>query len=157
MRSLFVSCLVLAAVGSNGLTGCVVWKDDYDVMAAKYRNEVAAHELSKADLAKRGEEIMKLQSRVASLEASLADTNKRLDQNAESMAEAEHQYGILEQERAEAANLVTQLRSEQERLASHLQAYANDRAELNAERERLTQELEDAELRVNALTFAQKR
>src|SRR5690606_323904 len=29
--------------------------------------------------------------------------------------------------------------------------------ELNAERERLTQELEDAELRVNALTFAQKR
>lgn len=126
-------------------------------MAAKYRNEAAAHELARADLAKRGEEIMKLQSRVAALEASLADSNKRLDQNAESMAEAEHQYSILEQERTDASALVQQLRSEQERLASHLQAYANDRAELNAERERLTQELQDAELRVNALTFAQKR
>lgn len=145
------------ALGIVAPTGCVVWKDDYDVMAAKYRNEAAAHEMAKADLAKRGEEIMRLQSRVASLEASLADSNKRLDQNAESMAQAEHQYSILEQERADAADLVAQLRSEQERLATHLQAYANDRAELSAERERLTQELQDAELRVNALTFAQKR
>lgn len=149
--------VVLLALGIVGPAGCVVWKDDYDVMAAKYRNEAAAHEMAKADLAKRGEEIMRLQSRVASLEASLADSNKRLDQNAESMAQAEHQYSILEQERADAADLVAQLRSEQERLATHLQAYANDRAELSAERERLTQELQDAELRVNALTFAQKR
>jgi hypothetical protein len=158
MRLFSVSRAVLVlALGLGGPTGCVVWKDDYDVMAAKYRNEAAAHELAKADLAKRGEEIMKLQSQVASLEASLTASNKRLDQNAESMAEAEHQYSILEQERTDAADLVNQLRSEQERLASHLQAYANDRAELNAERERLTQELQDAELRVNALTFAQKR
>lgn len=137
--------------------GCVVWKDDYDVMAAKYRNEVAAHELAKADLAKRSAEIMALQNKVTSLEASLADSNQRLTQNAESMAQAEYQYGLLEEERTEATQLVEQLRAEQERLASHLKAYASDRAELSAERERLTEELHDAEMRVSALTVAQKR
>lgn len=138
-------------------SSCVVWKDDYDVMAAKYRNEAAAHTVARDDLAKRSEEIMKLQARLATLEASLAASNQRLDQNAESMAQAEYQYSILEQQRTEATALVAQLRAEQERLASHLQAYASDRAELNAERERLTGELQSAELRVGALTLAQKR
>lgn len=149
--------LLVFGLSSSVLSGCVVWKDDYDVLAAKYRNEVAAHELAKADLAKRSAEIMALQNKVTSLEASLADSNQRLTQNAESMAQAEYQYGILEEERTEATQLVTQLRAEQERLASHLKAYASDRAELSAERERLTQELQDAELRVTALTVAQKR
>lgn len=151
-----VRALLVFGVGAVA-PGCVVWKDDYDVMAAKYRNEVAAHELAKADLAKRGAEIMALQNKVTSLETSLADSNQRLTQNAESMAQAEYQYGLLEEERTEAAQLVEQLRAEQERLASHLKAYASDRAELSAERERLTGELQDAELRVSALTIAQKR
>jgi uncharacterized phage infection (PIP) family protein YhgE len=142
---------------ANSLLGCVVWKDDYDVMAAKYRNEAAAHEVAKTDLAKRSDEIMQLQAKVASLEASLSASNQRLDQNAESMAQAEHEYSILERQRAEAKELVDQLRAEQERLASHLQQFANDRAELNAERERLTEELASAEMRVGALTLAQKR
>lgn len=148
-------CVALAVVVSS--VSCVVWKDDYDVMAAKYRNETAAHTVAREDLAKQSEEIMKLQARVASLEASLAASNQRLDQNAESMARAEHEFSILEQQRTEATALVEQLRAEQERLASHLQAYASDRAELNAERERLTGELQSAELRVGALTLAQKR
>lgn len=148
-------CVALAVVASS--TSCVVWKDDYDVMAAKYRNESAAHTVAREDLAKQSEEIMKLQARVATLEASLAASNQRLDQNAESMARAEHEFSILEQQRTEATALVEQLRAEQQRLASHLQAYASDRAELNAERERLTGELQSAELRVGALTMAQKR
>jgi hypothetical protein len=149
---------VLAAALTLGVaTSCVVWKDDYDVMAAKYRNEAAAHGVAREDLAKRSQDVMQLQAKIATLEASLSASNQRLDQNAESMAQAEHQYSILEQQRTEATDLVAQLRAEQERLASHLQAYASDRAELNAERERLTGELESAELRVGALTIAQKR
>lgn len=149
---------VLCAVLTLGVTtSCVVWKDDYDVMAAKYRNEAAAHAVAKDDLAKRSADVMQLQAKIAGLEASLTASNQRLDQNAESMAQAEHQYSILEQQRTEATDLVAQLRAEQERLASHLQAFASDRAELNAERERLTEELESAELRVGALTIAQKR
>lgn len=151
------AALLTSVLVASSLSGCVVWKDDYDVMAAKYRNESAAHALAKDDLAKRSAEAMKLQAKVAALEASLADSHKRLDQNAESMAHAEYEYSKVEQQRTEATELVAQLRSEQERLASHLKAYANDRAELNAERERLTGELQEAELRVNALTVAQKR
>lgn len=152
-----ISRVLLGGTLVSSLGGCVVWKDDYDVMAAKYRNEVAAHDVAKADLAKRSDEIMQLQAKVASLEASLTASNQRLDQNAESMAQAEHEYSILERQRAEAKELVDQLRAEQERLASHLQQFANDRAELNAERERLTEELASAEMRVGALTIAQKR
>lgn len=152
-----ISRVVLGGTLASGLVSCVVWKDDYDVMSAKYRNEAAAHEVAKADLARRSEEVMLLQAKVASLEASLTASNQRLDQNAESMAQAEHEYSILEGQRAEAKELVDQLRAEQERLASHLQQFANDRAELNAERERLTEELASAELRVGALTLAQQR
>lgn len=147
-----VTCL-----GSLALTACVVWKDDYDVMAAKYRNEAAAHEAAKADLAKRSEEVMALEQKISRLEQSLADSRQQLDQNAESLAQAEYQYGIVEQQKQSATELVEQLRAEQERLATHLKAYASDRAELNAERERLSQQLTTAEQRVQALAEAQKR
>jgi DNA repair exonuclease SbcCD ATPase subunit len=139
------------------VSACVVWKDDYDVMAAKYRNEAAAHEAAKVDLAKRAEEVMALQEKVLRLELSLADSRQRLDKNAESLAEAEHQYGIVEQQKQSATELVEQLRAEQERLATHLKAYASDRAELDAERERLSQQLISAEQRVQALADSQKR
>lgn len=146
--------IVLCALETNA---CVVWKDDYDVLAAKYRNEAAAHAAAREDLAKRGEEVMALEQKVARLEASLADSRERLDQNAESLAQAEHQYGVVEQQMQAASELVAQLRAEQERLATHLKAYASDRAELNAERERLSQQLTSAEQRVQALAEAQKR
>lgn len=152
-RRLGTAFVVSGALGANA---CVVWKDDYDVIAAKYRNEAAAHAAAREDLAKRGEEVVALEQKVTRLEASLANSRERLDQNAESLAQAEYQYGIVEQQKQAATDLVAQLRAEQERLATHLQAYANDRAELNAERERLSQQLTSAEHRVQALAEAQK-
>jgi hypothetical protein len=152
-----VSGASVFCVASLATTACVVWKDDYDVMSAKYRNEAAAHAAAKSDLAKRSKEVMTLQEKVTQLEQSLADSRQRLDQNAESLAQAEYQYGVVEQQKQSATELVEQLRAEQERLATHLKAYASDRAELNAERERLSQQLTTAEQRVQALADAQKR
>jgi myosin heavy subunit len=151
------SCASTLIVAALGMSACVVWKDDYDVLAARYRNEAAAHAAAQADLAKRAQEVMELQEKVSRLEQSLDDSRQRLDQNAESLAQAEYQYGIVEQQKQSATELVEQLRAEQERLATHLKAYASDRAELNAERERLSQQLTTAEQRVQALAEAQKR
>ena len=145
-------------LGACGLLcGCVVWKDDYDVLAAKQRNEAAAHAVAKDELARSRQEVMSLQSKLERIEQRLSDSQRRLDAHEESLAQAEFEYTVVDQQKREATQLVEQLRTELERLAAHFQAYANDREELTVERERLSQELETAESRLQALAVAQER
>lgn len=156
--SKWLSCQRGALVAlSLSTTSCVVWKTDYDTLASRQRDEAAAHAVARQALSDSQQELVALQTKVERLEQQLSDSQRRLDANAESLAQAEFQHGVVEQQKQEATELVNQLRSELERLTTHFQAYASDRETLNVERERLSRELEQAELRLQALAVAQQR
>lgn len=156
-RFRIVASLLALTLGS----GCVVLRRDYDALAEQHRSEAAARRTAETQLATAKLKMADLEQRVAELEARLVQSDQvlekresELDARMQTLAKAEFDYSVLEREKAEAAALVAQLRSELERLGQHLQAYAADKESLAAEREALLEQLQRAEARVDTLGVA---
>jgi hypothetical protein len=137
----FVLPLAVAALASLLAASCVVPQNRYDEVTAKLRDEEALRRKSEAELARVSADLVRLNQALDGKEQSLVAREGDL---AKAQLEAER----ISREKADAVELVEQLRGELGRVGEHLREYSGRKQELESALERAearAKELETAE------------